>query len=503
MSGILGRAAVCTVAVLLVALPGTALAAPVNDMRANASQIDIGDFQQTNNVGATVNPAGEALTSSGDVDGCETDGTAGPTGSQLTKTVWWRFVGTGEPLTISTKLSDFDTVVAVYTESTDPANPGLIFEGCNDDAGDGGLGSEVVIPTDDNLEYFIQVGGCDQCPPGPGPYTPDEGNIAISLDEPPANDERGAARTIPLNTTVENFTFGALSNSSEAVTCAGVDFDKTVWYRFTTPAAGTLTLTASGFPLVSNLYNAGGSRLQCATGSGTSATLSRKVGAGTYFVQVGGKGVGTGAFDGRLNLRAGWVKDPDPPPLDSDGDGIADSADHCPGQNAAARDANRDGCLDPDPDPDGDGVPVARDKCPTQNARARDKDGDGCLDPLPRKRISADARLRAKPTAAGIRVVWLKVIAPRGSKVTVRCGSGCRFAKRATASADVLATASRTLTVKKLTGRSFRAGQKIRIYVTRKNRIGAYFQYSVKRGDFKRIKRCLNPGSTKPRKKCR
>ena len=74
---------------------------------------------------------------------------------------------------------------------------------------------------------------------------------------------------------------------------------------------------------------------------------------------------------------------------------------------------------------------------------ARDKNRDGCLDPVPRKRISADARLRATPTATGLRIVSLRVIAPKGAKVTVRCGSGCKFAKKAAASGNVLAMASR------------------------------------------------------------
>ena len=68
---------------------------------------------------------------------------------------------------------------------------------------------------------------------------------------------------------------------------------------------------------------------------------------------------------------------------------------------------------------------------------------------------------------------------------------------------DVLAFASQTLTVKQFAGRRFRPAQKIRIYVTRKGRIGKYIQYRVKRGNFKRTERCLKPGSMKPRKRCR
>src|SRR4051794_34001001 len=200
----MGRALICAAAVVLVAFPGTAQAAPPpNDMRANADEIQVGDFLHANNVEATVNPAGEALTASGDTNGCQAGGTAGPGGNQIDKTVWWHVVGNGEPLTISTKLSDFDTVAAVYTQGA----TGLIFQGCNDDAGPDDLGSELVVDAEDGTDYWIQVGGCDQC------ATKDAGNISLSLDEPPANDQRSGARTVSLGTGVDDFTFGALTDA--------------------------------------------------------------------------------------------------------------------------------------------------------------------------------------------------------------------------------------------------------------------------------------------------
>ena len=496
MSGILVRAFLCAVAVLFFALPATSQAAPGNDDLVDATPINIGGFLQGTNVDATVqNP--ETLTSTDGTDGCEADGTAGPDGFQITKTVWWRFTGNGEPLTVSTTLSDFDTIVAVHTAVTD----GLVLQGCNDDAGPGELGSEVVIDTDPGVQYFIQVGGCDQCPANGGGVTDNEGAINLALDTPPQNDSRSGATQVTLGANADDFTFGALSDPGETLTCGTTAYDKTVWYRFTVPATGTATITASGFPLSVSAY-AGTQHVGCTGGSGSSALLRTRVGPGTtYFVQVGGRGEGTGAEAGRLNLRVDFAGDVVPPP-DRDGDGIVDASDACPDQNSSARDANRDGCLDPDPDPDRDGVPLATDKCPGENAAGRDKNRDGCLDPVPRKRVQADAKLRVSPTAAGLRVVSLRVIAPKGAKVTVRCGAGCRFAKRASASGKPLAVASKVVRVKKLAGRTFRAGQKIRIYVTRKGRIGAYIQYTVTRGNFKRVERCLNPGSTKPRKRC-
>lgn len=62
-----------------------------------------------------------------------------------------------------------------------------------------------------------------------------------------------------------------------------------------------------------------------------------------------------------------------PPPADSDGDGVIDSKDKCPG-TPAGRKVNADGC---ELDSDGDGLVDAEDKCPTVYA----KTADGC--PLP------------------------------------------------------------------------------------------------------------------------
>ena len=69
------------------------------------------------------------------------------------------------------------------------------------------------------------------------------------------------------------------------------------------------------------------------------------------------------------------------PPLDSDGDGVPDSRDRCPGTQAGTV-VDDTGC---EPDEDGDGVPDRRDRCPgtmsgvTVNADGcpQDDDGDG------------------------------------------------------------------------------------------------------------------------------
>lgn len=75
---------------------------------------------------------------------------------------------------------------------------------------------------------------------------------------------------------------------------------------------------------------------------------------------------------------------PCPKPVDTDGDGVVDSKDKCPG-TPAGRKVNADGC---ELDSDGDGVVDGADKCPDTPAGRKvnaegcelDSDGDGLVD---------------------------------------------------------------------------------------------------------------------------
>ena len=381
------------------------------------------------------------------------------------------------------------------------------FLRCNDDilltGSSPDIDSELTFSSVSGRRYLVQIGSCRAC--GSGAATEDRVDF-IPFSAPP-NDARAAAVSLTSGSPTAARNWGGTSEGGELLLCGSAPFSRTVWFHFRAPGNGTTVFTASGdFDTVLAVYrdttfaDCNDDGIENVVGP---SRLTMRVSAGDYFLQVGGYGQAPDADYGSFGATADFRGDVIPPPADSDGDGIPDSSDKCPSQSSAGRDVNRDGCLDPDPDPDRDGVPVGTDKCPTKNAAGRDKNRDGCLDPVPRKRVSADARLRATPTATGLRIVYLRVIAPKGSKVTVRCGARCKFATKAGASGNVLAMASKTVPVTKLAGRSFRAGQRIRIYVTRKGRIGAYIQYTIRRGGFKRVNRCLNPGSTKPRRRCR
>ncbi|HET9862439.1 MAG TPA: OmpA family protein [Steroidobacteraceae bacterium] len=108
-------------------------------------------------------------------------------------------------------------------------------------------------------------------------------------------------------------------------------------------------------------------------------TMPRRV------VDTDGDGVNDD-LDNCPGTPAGTPVDASGCPLDDDGDGVPNAADKCPGTPAGAKvDAN--GC---EPDGDGDGVADSRDQCPNTPAGAKvddkgcelDGDGDGVVDRL-------------------------------------------------------------------------------------------------------------------------
>jgi hypothetical protein len=127
--------------------------------------------------------------------------------------------------------------------------------------------------------------------------------------------------------------------------------------------------------------------------------------------------------------------------------------------------------------------------------------------------VRANATLRARPTPNGIRIDRLVVDAPRGSRVEVRCRRGCRRQVRrasrsgglsaaAAARRDPSARAARKISFSRLRGVRLARGSSLQIRVTRPGYIGRYFKYTIRRGAFSRTVRCLEPGSSTPRKRC-
>ena len=172
------------------------------------------------------------------------------------------------------------------------------------------------------------------------------------------------------------------------------------------------------------------------------------------------------------------------------------------------------------PDRDGDGVLDASDRCPT-----RPGDVNGCPRRLDRT-VRAPFRWNARP--GGVLLRFLKLDAPRGARISVSCTRGAcrRFSRRATTitraigpvgfatpvrakgagrsagrSAAPRAYAART--VRLFTNKRLRAGQRIDVRVTMPTAVGALIRHTVGNGTFKQTRFCMNPGSTRPRTRCR
>jgi PKD repeat protein len=109
-------------------------------------------------------------------------------------------------------------------------------------------------------------------------------------------------------------------------------------------------------------------------------------------------------------------------------------------------------------------------------------------------------RIAGRITRDGTRLRLLRIEAPKGARVAVRCsGRGCPFANQVRlAGRGPEARAAARIRVKRLE-RLLRPGVTIRIFVTRSDAIGKYTRFRIRRGRAPaRIDRCLEPSSRVP-----
>ena len=186
----------------------------------------------------------------------------------------------------------------------------------------------------------------------------------------------------------------------------------------------------------------------CSAEPGTQDFIVPRVEGGRHYtIQVGGidAGAGLGPAFGALQITFQFF-------ADRDDDNIFDPLDDCPDQP---------------------GVRAAGGCPPT---------------------LRSTPKLTAAPTSSGITVKKLSVTATKGAKVEVRCRKRCSGKQARTAG---------IVSFPLLRGRSLPAGAVIEIFVTKANSIGAYTRYEIVRGNFKRVDRCLRPGSHTPRRTCK
>ncbi len=187
-----------------------------------------------NNVGATAEPGEPAG-----------EGTNGEVNS-----VWWNWTAPESGwVEINTFRSSLDTVLAVYTG---PSVDNLTLVAANDDAFD--MQSQVLFPVSAGTTYHISVDG----------YASDTGDILLHLGTTQMNDNFAGATVAP-GGTVTGMNLAATAESGEPAGAGKSGPVNTVWWSWTAPVTGEVTVDTFGsdFDTILSVYT--GSTVDAAT----------------------------------------------------------------------------------------------------------------------------------------------------------------------------------------------------------------------------------------------
>ncbi len=483
----LRRIVAATTMLALLATGGTALAAPGSNSIVGAA------------------PVLFSSPGSGSTAGFTTEGGEPLTGCPMVATAWWRIAGTGQTITLSTDLSDFDTVLAVYNQGAGgPASGNRIA--CNDDFGLGQT-SQASFLSKRGVSYLVQVGG-----------NSGTGTVVLSASAPrPANDDRVAAQPLATGVAATASNAGASQELGEQLTCETAPFAATMWYRWTAPAIGDAAFDASAAfgDTVLTVYRAdSGAIVGCNDDGGPAggpSRLSLRVAPGEYFLQIGAKGADSlGTPEGAVTASVTYAADPD---IDNDGElASTDCNDRDPAIRHGVVDPPEDGvdqdCDGSDPvnlDRDGDGFVRPGDCNDADKAihplvldipgNAIDEDCTGGPAPFPR--VASTVRsFAAFPPFRFTSLTIVKAVA--GSRIELRC-SGKRCFKRKTIN---VRKASAFLSVLRYVRRArLRPGAVVQVRITKPAHIGFMRRITV-RGRKRPPKLedlCLPVGQGKPR----
>ena len=198
--------------------------------------------------------------------------------------VWYSFTGTGKMTTLSTDNagSDYDTRLIVYSGSCGPDNLVCV---AGDDDGGAGLLSELEFPAETGVTYYIYVCG----------FGDNTGDFELSLicgDDilpPPDNDEAAGALAIDCGQSVDGNNVGATQSAESTYSS-----NKDVWYVFNSAGDQKLTVSTcndADFDTRIEIFDAALNPLarnDDGAGCGLTSSLSTLVGAGAYYITVGG-----------------------------------------------------------------------------------------------------------------------------------------------------------------------------------------------------------------------
>ena len=269
------------------ALGGGAGALPVNDAFANASQI----------TGSTFTVGGSTVGATRQTGEPQHGGNAGGA------SIWWRWTAANDgPATFTTENSSFNTLLGVYTGT---AVGSLNLVATNNDVGGGPTWSRVTFNAVGGMTYVIAVDG----------FNGATGSVVLNGQGPSGVlNDNFAARTA-----LNGASFTATANSVDATEESGEPNHvgnaggKSVWWTWSAPASGAITVTTDGSTFDTLLAVYTGSTLtglaQVAAdddaGPGTTSLVTFTATAGTtYQIAVDGyRGSSGTTASGDITLR--------------------------------------------------------------------------------------------------------------------------------------------------------------------------------------------------------
>ena len=357
---------------------------------------------------------------------------------------------------------------------------------CSDD--DRGDDVELTFDSVAGATYYTQWGGCVGAGCG---VSSGSAKFAILT-----NDNRGFAAPAITRTRTN---WSATTVAGEVLTCEAVQYGRTVWFRYVAPAAGTVTLTASGFDLVTALYRESAtSPFVCNDndqGNILQSAVSGYVQPGeVLYLQVGGKNPGTGGFENFFSLAVAFGEDLD---IDNDGynrtpgpDCVDTDPTVFPQQVEVPNNGKDDDCAAGDShDTDGDGQdarpfgPDCNDGNDTIFRGAAEIRGnyidENCDDRTPAARLSPfpDISYGHVAVLRGRQFGKLKVTSlGKGYRIAVRC----RSSSRCPGKFKKTTRTGRPISTNRYKG-VFPPGTVVEVRVTkpRANRFGFYTEYKV------------------------
>jgi hypothetical protein len=165
-------------------------------------------------------------------------------GNRGGRSLWWSFAYPASGVvTLSTLGSDFDTLLAVYSQGSGPIIvSNLVPLWSNDDESSGGRSSFLQFTNEPNRVYYIAVDGYE----GAAGLARLKTTWSAPFDLPPANDNFASAFILPAGAATIQIDTAAATLEANEPERLGIKGGRSIWFRWTAPASGKAKVSTKG-----------------------------------------------------------------------------------------------------------------------------------------------------------------------------------------------------------------------------------------------------------------